>query len=71
MFRKSNFKELKTTLLGLLLLVAAIAYPFLVSSANVWIFGIMACVGVSFLFLPDTLLSSIKKLIETNSEKKF
>jgi len=71
MFNKENIKQLKTTITGFLIMGASIAYPYFQSSSNTWIFGIMFCVGLALLFLPNTLISSLKKLLSNNSDKKF
>lgn len=71
MFSRSNLKELKTTILGIVILAASIVYVFLVDDVDVWVFGIMICVGISFMFLPDVLVESLRKLLQNNSEKRF
>lgn len=71
MLSESNLKAAKSTVLGILIIAAAVAYPFLVENINVWVFSILVVVGISLLFLPDTLFNSLKKLMNTNSDKKF
>jgi hypothetical protein len=70
MFSFKNLRHYKTTLLGLVIVSASIAYPFF-QNANPWIFGILICFGLALLFMPDTLLKSLKKVLESNSDKKF
>lgn len=71
MFSSKNFTEVKTTVLGFLILAAAVAYPFVIAELNLWVFGLLMVVGISLLFLPDAFFRSLKKLIKTNSEKRF
>jgi predicted MFS family arabinose efflux permease len=70
MFRLKNLRHYKTTLLGIVIVAASIAYPFF-QDANPWIFGILIFFGLALLFMPDTLLTSLKKVLESNSDKKF
>jgi hypothetical protein len=70
MLRIKNLTHYKTTILGLLITVAAIAYPFFIE-ANPWIYGIQICVGLALLFLPDTLIDTLRRLLQTNGNKKF
>lgn len=63
--------ELKTTVLGLLVMGASVAYPYFSYNSSAWIFGIMFCVGLALVFLPDTLISSLKNFLSTNSSKEL
>ncbi len=71
MFGLKNLTEWKSTLLGLVVLGAGLAYPFIIENTNIWIFSFLMVVGISLLFLPNEFLSSLKRLIKANSEKKF
>lgn len=71
MFSRENITELKTTVIGLLVMTASVIYPYVSDNSDAWIFGIMFCVGLALVFLPDTLISSLKKFISTNSTKEF
>ena len=70
MFSRSNIKQIKTTLLGCFIILASVAYPYFVEGSNAWIFGIMFCVGLAMLFLPDTLITSLKKFVTVNSDRE-
>lgn len=71
MFSRSNLTNLKTTILGLMVLGASLAYPFIAANTNPWVFGIMITVGIALLFLPDTLFKSLTNLLTKNSGKQF
>lgn len=71
MFSRKHLSDFKTTLLGLIVIVASIAYPYFVSQSNVWIFGIMFCVGLALLFLPNAFITSLKKFVTTNSDREI
>ena len=61
----------KTTLLGLLIIGAGIAYIFVVQDSKVFQFAILLIVGIGFLFAPDTIIDGLRSLIKNNKDKKF
>jgi hypothetical protein len=61
----------KTTLLGILVILAAIAYIFIVQDSKVFQFAILLIVGIGFLFAPDTIVDGLRSLIKNNKDKKF
>ncbi len=71
MFSRSNFRDVKTTLLGFLLVAASVAYVFLIENISLWVFGGLIVLGVCLMFLPNKLFESLGKLLNANSEKKF
>lgn len=71
MFSRSNLRQVKTTVIGLLILAVGIAYPIISDSPDVWILGILLIAGISMVFLPNDLLAAVKNLMKSNSGKKF
>lgn len=61
----------KTTLLGLLIIGAGIAYIFVVQDSKVFQFAILLIIGIGFLFAPDTIIDGLRSLIKNNKDKKF
>jgi type IV secretory pathway VirB2 component (pilin) len=61
----------KTTVLGLLIMAAGIAYIFVVQDSKVFQFAILLIVGIGFLFAPDTIVDGLRSLIKNNKDKKF
>jgi len=61
----------KTTLLGILVILAAIAYIFIVQDSKVFQFTILLIVGVGFLYAPDTIIDGLRSIIKSNKDKKF
>lgn len=61
----------KTTLLGLIIIAAGIAYIFIVQDSKVFQFAILLIVGIGFLFAPDTIVDGLRSLIDNNKHKKF
>lgn len=64
-------KGWKTTILGLLIVCASIAYIFIVQDSKVFQFAILLIVGIGFLFAPDTIIDGLRSLIKNNKDKKF
>ena len=63
MLKKLNFYEVKTTVVGLLLLVIAGLYMFYSEEIiNILVFVLLG-VGICLLFLPDTFIENLKKAI--------
>ncbi len=71
MFSRKNIKELKTTVIGFLVMAASLGYPYLIENSSTWIFGIMFCVGLALVFMPNTLISSLRNFLKTNSNKEL
>jgi hypothetical protein len=61
----------KTTILGLLIIAASIAYIFIVQESKVFQFSILLVVGIGFLFAPDTIIDGLRSIIKSNKDKKF
>ena len=61
----------KTTLLGVLVILAAIAYIFIVQDSKVFQFAILLIVGIGFLYAPDTIIDGLRSIIKSNKDKKF
>ena len=61
----------KTTILGLLIIAASIAYIFIVQESKVFQFSILLVVGIGFLFAPDTIIDGLRSIIKNNKDKKF
>ena len=61
----------KTTLLGILVILAAVAYIFIVQDSKVFQFAILLIVGIGFLYAPDTIIDGLRSLIKNNKDKKF
>ena len=61
----------KTTLLGLAIIAASIAYIFIVQESKVFQFSILLVVGIGFLFAPDTIIDGLRSIIKSNKDKKF
>ncbi len=64
-------KGWKTTLLGILIMAAAIAYIFIVQDSKVFQFAILLVVGIGFLFAPDTIVDGLRSLVKNNKDKKW
>jgi len=50
---------------------ASVAYPYFQPNSDVWIFGIMFCVGMGLVFLPNALVGALKSFLSANSNKKL
>lgn len=61
----------KTTVLGLLIIAAGIAYIFVVQDSKVFQFAILLIVGIGFLFAPDSIIDGLRSIIKNNKDKKF
>jgi uncharacterized membrane protein len=67
-FKLSNIKEIKTTVIGLIFLGAAILAVFKVEELNLWIFGILIVFGLLLLFSPNDVITILKNLIASVSK---
>lgn len=66
---KSRLKAWKTTTLGIILVLASLAYLYFVENTDKLIFfGILAS-GILLLFSPDTYINSIKNLLVKLTKK--
>lgn len=61
----------KTTVLGVLIIAAGIAYIFIVQDSKVFQFSILLVVGIGFLFAPDSIIEGLRSIIKSNKDKKF
>jgi len=68
---KNIVESWKTTLLGILVLIAAISYIFIVQDSKVFQFAILLIVGIGFLFAPDTIIDGLRSVIKSNKDKKW
>jgi len=68
---KNLVESWKTTLLGILVLISAITYIFIVQDSKVFQFAILLIVGIGFLFAPDTIIDGLRSVIKSNKDKKF
>ena len=68
---KNIVESWKTTALGILVLIAAITYIFIVQDSKVFHFAILLIVGIGFLFAPDTIIDGLRSVIKSNKDKKF
>jgi hypothetical protein len=68
---KNIVESWKTTLLGILVLISAITYIFIVQDSKVFQFAILLIVGIGFLFAPDTIIDGLRSVIKSNKDKKF
>ena len=63
MLKKLNFYEVKTTVVGLLLLIIAGLYMFYSEDVIKVLVFVLLGVGICLLFLPDTFIENLKKAI--------
>ena len=68
---KNIVESWKTTLLGILVLISAITYIFIVQDSKVFQFAILLIVGIGFLFAPDTIIDGLRSVIKSNKDKKW
>jgi uncharacterized MnhB-related membrane protein len=66
-----HISHLKTTIVGILLIVAALAYIIFMEDTSIIIFFGSLGIGISLLFLPDTLISGLESLIKKNQNKEL
>lgn len=60
---KNRLKSWKTTVIGLLLILASLAYLYFIDKVDKMIFFGMLLSGILLLFSPDTYINSIKSLV--------
>ena len=65
-----NLTDWKTTLIGVLLIAADIAYLLLTAADYIIFFGTLST-SLALLFMPDTFLSALKSLINKNKNKEL
>ena len=68
---KNIVESWKTTALGILVLISAITYIFIVQDSKVFQFAILLIVGIGFLFAPDTIIDGLRSVIKSNKDKKW
>jgi positive regulator of sigma E activity len=57
-------KSWKTTLLGIIVMIAGGAYIFMVESANTYIFIVLLIISLAFLFAKDSTIKALRALPE-------
>lgn len=69
---KSRLTAWKTTVLGIILVLASLAYLYFVENTDKLIFFGMLISGILLLFSPDTYINSVKNLLVklTNKAEK-
>lgn len=65
---KNIYKGWKTTLLGILLLLAGLAYVFVNMAPDYILTAILIASGISLIFFPDNFLEQLKQFIKTKSK---
>lgn len=66
-----NLKHWKSTLLGIIFIVASIAYIVYIEDIDKIIFFGVLGLGIVLLFLPDTLISALRNFIKKNQNKEI
>ena len=70
-FSRKNISCIKTTILGLIIIASSFAYLFSVENISETIFIFLFITGVSFIYLPDTLINSLRDFIMKNKNKEI
>lgn len=65
----SNLTQVKTTVLGVIIILADLYYWLFQDAHNTTIFFGVLGLGLALLFAPDTLIKGITALINRNKEK--
>lgn len=68
MIVKNIYRGWKTTVLGLVLITAGLAYVFINAAPDYILMSILIASGIALLFFPDNLLAQLKTLIKTKSK---
>ena len=66
-----NLSSWKSTLVGILLILASLAYIFFKEEVKPIIALVLGGVGIALLFTPDSLFDGIKSFIGTNKDRKI
>ena len=66
----SNVNQIKTTILGIVIILADLYYWLHKADVNSTIFFGVLVVGIALLFLPDTLIGGLKALINKNKDNE-
>lgn len=66
---KSRLTAWKTTILGITLVIASLAYLYFIENTDKFIFFGMLISGILLLFSPDTYISSVKNLLVKLTKK--
>lgn len=66
-----NIRQWKTTTVGLISFITALAYLFIAPNTEVWIFIILIAFSTAMLFLPDTFLNSFTNFLKNNDDKRL
>lgn len=62
------YKGWKTTVLGIILILASIAYVFINTTPDYVLMSILLVAGVAMLFFPDDFIDQLQKLIKNKSQ---
>jgi hypothetical protein len=65
---RNIYKGWKTTIIGTILIGAALAYIFINATPDYILMSILLASGVAMLFFPDNLLQQLKTLIKSKSK---
>ena len=66
---RNIYKGWKTTIMGILLFLAGLAYVFLNATPDYVILSILLVSGVAMLFFPDNLIEQLKEFVKTKSKQ--
>lgn len=66
---RNVYKGWKTTLMGIILFLAGLAYVFFNDAPDYVLMSILLVSGVAMLFFPDNLIAQLKELVKTKSTK--
>jgi hypothetical protein len=62
---KNIYKSWKTTLLGVILIAAGLAYVFVNQAPDYIVMGLLVGVGILLVFSPDTIIDVLNKKSKT------
>lgn len=72
MFKASNIKEIKSTIIGLVFLFVGFFYFYKFwNEIDFRIFFALLGIGISLLFVPDSLFNGLKSFINKNKNKEI
>lgn len=68
---KENIKQLKSTLLGVLIFLVGLVYILVIDNANFVIFLTAEVLGVLLILSPNRILTVLYKFLNNNTDKKI
>lgn len=68
---KENIKQLKSTLLGILIFLVGLAYILVIDEASFVIFLTAEILGVLLVLSPNRILTVLYKFLNNNTDKKI